>query len=203
MAKMTEAIADQASQIATERDRVVERIMADQNLSPAGKQRAVARAHQQAVNAMDALKANFQGGAVITADELGKRLFGAQQVTGADAVSMRDAHDRAAQVEDPGEARNLLEAAHMYGDEHLAKAVGHKAYQMSQTPLFGPAWAPVLEAYAASRPEIAEQLQEYHDARSQRTQDSLAAGFAFALPKPSIIESLHDHQIAELAGGDA
>jgi hypothetical protein len=200
---MTQAVADQAAQIAAERDRMIETIMADANLSQAGKQRAVAKQHQAAVERMQVLKDNFSGGSVITAQELGKQLFGADQVTGADAISMRDAHDRAAQVEDPQAAAALLDAARMYGDEHLARAVAHRAYNESQSPLVGPAWSPVVEAYASSRPEVAERLQEYHEARSQTMQDNLAAGFAFALPKPPIIDRLHEHQIAELAESDS
>ncbi|MGC4109449.1 MAG: hypothetical protein QM747_03275 [Nocardioides sp.] len=200
MAKMTQAVADQAARIGDDHQKAVDRIMNDASLSVEGKQRAAAKIHLAAVEQMQTLKTNFQGGAVISAQELGKQLFGADQVTGADAISMRDAHDRAAQIEGPQDAIDLLNSAQMYGDDHLARAVAHRAYNESQTPLFGPAWMPVVETYAANRPQVAQKLQDYHDARSQTTADNLAAGMAFYLSKPPILDRFHDHQIAALAG---
>ena len=93
--------------------------MNNPDLSTEGKQRAGAKAHQSALEQMQSLKDNFEGGAALAANTLGKTLFGAQQLVGQDALSMRDAHDRASRIEDPGEARELIARADLTGDEHL------------------------------------------------------------------------------------
>lgn len=191
MARMTQTVRDEATAIHDQRDRAVNAAMNDPNLSSQGVRVRAARAQLAAQQAMDGLRATFEGGAALTGADLARRLFGSDSVSGADAVSVRDAADRASQLNDPDDAMRLLQTAQMTGDAVLAKAVARQAFAQASGPmaLFGGGWAEVLDNYAMATPGFAEQLQAYRNSISNSLQDSLDS-MVFLLPMPSIISDL-------------
>lgn len=62
----------------------------------------------------------------LTKRSLTRELFGATSVSGSDAISMRDALDRADSLNSPGQALELLDRAERSGDRHLAQAVAQR-----------------------------------------------------------------------------
>ncbi len=118
-------------------------------------------------------------------------------MSGVDAVSFRDAQDRAAQLEDAQQAAVLLDRAVQSGDHHLAQAVAEKAYS-NASGLFGGQWADVLNQYAAARPWAADKLNEYGDALWQG--DSFNAAMTFGVPRPTgLSDHLTEGQLQALA----
>lgn len=191
MARMTQTVRDEATQIHDRRDRAINAAMDDPMLSSQGVRLQAAKVQLAAQRAMDALRANFEGGAALTGTDLARRLFGADSVAGMDAISVRDAAARAAQLADPDEALGLLKDAQMTGDSVLAKAVARHAFTQANGPfaMFGGGWVDVLDAYAQATPGFAEQLQSYRASISNSLQDSVDS-MIFMLPMPSIISDL-------------
>ncbi|WKG03065.1 hypothetical protein [Mycolicibacterium sp. HK-90] len=70
--------------------------------------------------------------------ELQRQLFGLPE--GGDALSYRDATDRASRIVSKAEASNMLQQAIRTGDDILARAVGARAYQFGMSN--------VLDAYS-------------------------------------------------------
>lgn len=198
MARMTQDIKDQAARIHQTRDNAINSALANQSLSAAGQRLAAATAQLTAQRSMDALQNNFESGAQLTATDLERRLFGSPTpVTGADAVSMRDANDRASQLTDPGEALSMMQTALMTGDDLLARAIARQAYGMRNSPLGAlGGWGDVLDAYAEQNPTFASQLRQYSDATASALRDSVD-GLIFYLPSPSIIADIPAYRLEQ------
>ena len=99
--------------------------------------------------------------------ELERRLFGLGGAGGLDgaaqAISARDAQDRAGRLTDPQEAAALLARAEQNGDPTLARAIAHHALQQSRsamTPSAGDAWEGVLAAFVDARPHMTPVVEE-------------------------------------------
>ena len=92
---------------------------------------------------MNALKSTHAGLTQHRKTVTAKELFGSENVSGAEAVSSRDAADRVAQVRTPAEATAMLERAEQTGDQALTQAVAATAFERAQSWLGGSAWARV------------------------------------------------------------
>jgi hypothetical protein len=116
------------------------------------------------------------------------------------AVSYRDAQDRAARIETPEEAAELLARAEESGDELLARAVG--AHVLARSPLhalgFGGAFDGVAEQYLNARPA---QAQAYDDLVRLNHAGSVTDMWEFVSPKPTELSGMNDAQIETLAAG--
>lgn len=206
MPKVTQDLVDQAHGIRTTFEGHAERARNDRTLSKVGRAQKVAAAWRQAQTSMDGLRSNFQSDATLTAADVRQQVFGAKAVTGADAVSMRDAYDRASQVQSPADAGALLARAEMTGDTHLARAVAATAYDNAvTTPAFlggGDAWTGVLNQYMSTRPDVADQLQRLNDATQDGNKNALdLAGYTY-LMKPDELNRVSEYQIDLLANDD-
>ena len=121
VAPMTTEVADQAQAIARTVTDTANTVRLDRTMSDEGRLKAVAVAWTRADEQLTALKERFEGGAERTAVDLNRELFGSVSALGADAISARDADERASQLETPQEARELLTRAEANGDEVLVR----------------------------------------------------------------------------------
>lgn len=204
MPKVTQGLVDSAHAIRTQFETDVERARNDGTLSTTGRAQKIAVAWQTAKAGMDGLRINFEGFSALTAQDIKKQVFGAQSVTGADAVSMRDAYDRANQVQSAAEAATLLHQADVTGDDHLARALASRAFDgASSGSVFAGAddWGQVLNSYTTTRPEVAAKLQELTDAQQSGVKASLdLSGYTY-LVKPDELARASDYQVELLANG--
>jgi hypothetical protein len=116
--------------------------------------------------------------AAATKAHVGRDLFGAMSASGADAISFRNAADRASRLENPEEAIRLLDQAERTCDEVLAKEIAQRAYDTQTGSLFGGGtWGAVIEQYASSRSDVAEQLRALDAARVDDLKGNLQAAF--------------------------
>lgn len=202
MPKITKEAADKAAGILREFHADVRSARTDDRLSDRGRQQKLAVAYRRAGAAMTALKVNVEGGAVLTAAQLQREVFGSETpLSGADAISMRDAMTRAGQLKNADEAHALLLQAEMTGDDHLAKAVARRAFDNSRDGGVGN-WGGVVDAYVAPRPDVADRLQQLSDARSRDLQDALAWGMTTRVAQPDELRGLGHGQINALASED-
>ncbi|MFA1552031.1 hypothetical protein [Actinomadura chokoriensis] len=125
---------------------------------------------------------------------------------GGDARSRRDAADRAAMIEDPREAAEILRRAEDHGDVILAAAVAERAYdQAAMVGRIGKdtGWSTVLGEYTAERPTVRETLAQLADVPDMNNPaHRMQLAMRYAVQKPSEIEHLSDAQITALADSE-
>ena len=162
------------------------------------------RAYRTAKNRADELLREAE--AAITRQERALRRKAFVAKSGADRVDARyrlDAADRAAMIEDPREAVELMRWAEDQGDEVLAAALAQRAYdQARMVSRIGKdtGWSTVLSEYTAERPAVREtldQLAEVPDLTNPAHRMQIA--MRYSVPKPSEIDSLSDGEINRLA----
>jgi hypothetical protein len=202
MPTMTQEQIAAAAQIRAGLEAAVNRARADDTLSTVGRQRHIARAYKAAETEMAGIRINHAGGAAVTAEHLQRELFGADQVAGTDAISVRDAEDRAAQLQSGGEALALLRRAERNNDQVLARAVAAKAFEAAQDFIGGAAWSPVIDAYTETRPDIAGKLQQLVDTQRNGVSDAInSAGWTW-LGKPDELARVSEGQLEALTVDD-
>jgi hypothetical protein len=173
---------------------------ADSRLTPEAKQVDMARAYTKAQTDMAGVQAAVEQQEAATVDRLARNMFGNSATTGTDAVSARDADDRAARLSTPEEARAALDRATVNGDTVLARSIALKAYQEAQGPFGGGAWGDVLRSYGGSRPGVAADLAELANVSRSSNQKSLNRAALFgAVAKPAELRRYSDGQIATIA----
>lgn len=203
MPKMSQTAIDKAQRIRETLDSTVTRVRSDPSLSVAGERQRVAAAYAYAASAMRDITTLHEGFAAVRAADLTQQLFGSDRaLTGSDAISARDAADRAARLETPGEANALLHRAETNNDHVLARAIAGHAFEQAQSWVGGAAWAPVVDQYTQSRPDVADKLQHLADARSNGIGDVLANAGQVWLDRPDELGRLTDEQIATVASTD-
>jgi hypothetical protein len=200
MAKVTQGVVDRAHQIRTDLQAKVDQARNNTALSPHGKAQRIAAAWQDASSQMKGVRVNFQGGSVLNAADLQRQLFGAQSTSGADAISTRDAMERARQLTNGDEALALLGDAEMTGDEVLARAIASRAFDGTREFFGGADWGRVLDAYVETHPAVGDQLQQLADLRSNGVTDSLQLAGHTYLAQPDELSGLTNSQIEGLAG---
>lgn len=166
-------------------------IRADPSLSDVGRQQQLAAAYIRTRDAVARLQSRATANASTRRDVLIRTLFGL--TTTADpnaAISFRDAQDRAAALENPRAAQRLLDQANRTGDEHLAKAIAHRAYE--------DAWFDVLDKYASTRPSVEAKLGELVT-QEPTLASTIGAAMAYAVTKPTELARFGEAAIANLA----
>lgn len=177
-------VAQKADRIGQGYSRRVEEIKGNGDLNEDAKRRLMAEAYEAASAEMDAVRDGWTQATQARRKTLARDLFGASSVSGADAISMRDAADRAAQLESPDDAAALLRRADNSGDTVLTRAIAQHAFDQASGP-FGDAWNGVLSAFAESRPHTADRINEL--AASSPSADvggGVVDHFHFYLAKP-------------------
>ncbi|MFI7168181.1 hypothetical protein [Rhodococcoides fascians] len=155
---MTDYIQQSQDAIETYREQL-DAIRADTTLSNNGRRQQIAAAYDTAREAVDYAAEKHQWTKNTQRQKLERKVFGppTKTLTGADAISWRDAQDRAAKLlpsnySEPvdssvleAEALGLLNRALQSGDDHLARAIVTVAFDMR--------WAEVADAYATASPD--------------------------------------------------
>jgi hypothetical protein len=162
-------------------------LRADGDLSSEGLQRKLAEAYAKARAELKTLASSEQTDLVARKATLEQRFFGTRKETVGDpasqAISARDAADRAAQLQTPAEAMDLLQRAESNGDDILAAAVVRHALASSSSGIrqVDDRWDEVGRAYLDARPHlmpVAEELAEIE----QLTERQIFS--PFTLPEP-------------------
>ena len=171
------------------------RIATHTEWTPAARRVAQARAWVRAADATAALQDSYTTRVRALRADLTKKLFG-HPAGGHDTLSVRDAHDRAAQLTTADDATALLDRATLLGDEHLARAVAHHAATLFRDP----GWRAVVDHYAETRPTAAAtiaRLAELPHLDEPITRMRVAQ--TFTAPKPAGLDQLSDQQIRTIA----
>lgn len=171
----------------------------NKDLTPEGRQRQIAAAYLRAKQGLDALRRDFAQAGATTSKVLSRDIFGAASTAGVDAISVRDAADRAARLGDPQEALSLLQMADENGDEVLARAVAQQSYRHTKAAAFGDEeWSTVLAEYLGSRPEVAEKVARLEEAQAADLETNFRNEGYFFLVPPSEVSRLSDSAMAAL-----
>ncbi|OZD81824.1 hypothetical protein CH260_10345 [Rhodococcus sp. 05-2256-B2] len=164
-------------------------IRADTTLSNNGRRAKIASAYDAAREIVDHSKEKHEWTKQAQRQKLERKVFGppTTTLTGADAISWRDAQDRAAKLlpasySEPvdndvlqGEALGLLNRALQSGDDHLARAIVTVAFDMR--------WADVADAYAQASPDT-DTVVELWDAATDEGRGIDLEEFNFILDQP-------------------
>ena len=159
-------------------------IRASADLSLEGKQRQLALVYKESRAQLDQLRVAEQTRLERRYAELERRLHGLDgKLSGADAISARDALDRALQLKTPEEAHALLARAEATGDDSLARAVASVASSRSFSDDLGAnGWDDVTRHYVDARPSMQPVVEEL--AQIERLSKRQAFS-AFSLVPPS------------------
>lgn len=187
MPDIPQDIQDKAGGIQAEFNAAVTEIRSNGDLTEEARLRRLARLWTDAEFKMQTLRQSWQGGSVESAESLSKQVFGNK--AGTDALSMRNADDRAAQIDNADEALRVLERAQVNGDDVLARAVALHAFDR-RNEFLGGDWASVVDAYAAANPEVAQKIIDLAGLRRDTLNTSVTSAFVFSIYKPTELERL-------------
>ncbi|ANJ07152.1 hypothetical protein [Streptomyces parvulus] len=183
-------------QIREQYNRKIEKIRGREDLTPQAKQVAMARAHQTAAEQIAAVREADQRQYEQRRQTLEKRLFGNRELSGTDALSARDARERAAQYTHPDEALKAYQRAQRDGDKDMMRALGSMAADQAALPVLGQAWYGLVEAHAAATPGYAGNLEEL---RGLHNPDDFRATTYVTPDVPSELGRMSPQQVASLA----
>lgn len=157
----------------------LEAIRQDARLSDHARREDITEAYRAVQEKVDGYREADRSDFEARRIELERRAFGlgSPNLThGIDAVSARDASDRAAKIPITGgdEALELMERARLNGDAVLEKAVAAEAYRKG--------WVKVIDEYASTHPEFVPQLAELQAIRTLPTDLSYVSWFYLTPP---------------------
>ena len=184
--------------IRAERDRTIARVRSRRDLTQQARQVAIARAHQDAEAKMQALLQEDTERYHRQRNLLERKLFGGDDSTGYNALSARDAREKAAKLTDPREAQEAFQRAQRAGDSDMVKAIAAHAADQAQVPVLGNVWQPIVSAYAETSPSKRDTYQELANMR----QPNSGGDWSYALDTPSELGRLSAGQVMQLAGSD-
>ena len=168
-------------------------IRGDASLSELGKTQMIARAWTNTRAEIARLSQLDFDAQVKRYNDVERQVFGPAATSGADAVSFRDAVDRADRLENPDAALKALGNAELSGDQVLAKAVVMRAWQAD--------WSTVVDQYAVNHPTVTDKLAELSalrqslDGRASRLGGNIGA----SLIKPTELADKMLDEITRLA----
>ncbi|OZF00560.1 hypothetical protein [Rhodococcoides fascians] len=165
-------------------------IRADTTLSKNGRREKIAAIYDTARDTVDHSKEKYGWTKKAERQKLERKVFGppTKTLTGADAISWRDAQDRAAKILPDAyadasdssvleaDALHLLNRALRDGDDHLARAVMTVAFDMR--------WAEVADTYALASPD-SDAVVELWEAATNEGRGIDLAEFNFMLDQPT------------------
>ncbi|WGY04325.1 hypothetical protein QI633_11265 [Nocardioides sp. QY071] len=198
MPAITDEVAAKAMAIHDKLNATLARVRGNKDLNDDGRLRQLAKAYTDAKVQLTSLREQFEGERAATVTKLNREIFGATSVSGADAISLRDAADRASQITDPADALRLVQQANDTGDEVLARAIAQVAHR-NHAGFLGAAWAPVLEAFLAERPVIAARLTQLEGATTGGLQSDFQMEGHFYLAEPYEFAQVPPGRIAAYA----
>lgn len=171
-------------------------IRGDASLSELGRQQLIARAWRNTKDELARLSQVDFDSQVARFNDLERQVFGTSAVSGADAVSFRDATDRAHKLDNAAAALTALGTAELSGDAILAKAIVLRAWAAG--------WTDVVERYAITHPTVTDKLAELGALRQNLDSASskLAGGMAGSLARPTEIANLSLKEIQDYAAAE-
>jgi hypothetical protein len=187
-----------AADIRAERDRKLTNLRNRRDLSNEARKVAVARAQQTAEQKMQALLQEETEKFHRQRNFLERKLFGGDDSTGYNALSARDAREKAAKLSDPREAHEAFKRAQRAGDTDMVKAIAAHAADQAGVHLLGAAWQPIVSAYAETSPGKADTFNELANLKQPNT----GGDWSYALDTPSELGRLTAAQVTQLADSD-
>jgi len=174
----------------------VEQVRADASRTEDWRREELARIYLQIKSDLDRTLQSADDKATARTRTLESKVFGVSTLAGDPgslAISRRDAADRAEQLRTQSAALELFRKADRYGDEPLTRAVVQKAVDNG--------WDDVVDAFAESRPDLADPLGELWQSAGGRGRK---AQFGLSMHvnslKPQELSGMNDFAIADLAG---
>ncbi|MAS06195.1 MAG: hypothetical protein CL534_16145 [Ahrensia sp.] len=171
-------------------------VRGDASLSELGRTQMIARAWTNTRAEIARLEQLDFDTNVKRYNDIERQVFGTAATSGADAVSFRDATDRADKLDTAEAAMKALGNAELSGDTILAKAVVMRAWQAD--------WGQVVDQYAVTHPTVTDKLAELGalrqtlDGRVSRLGGKVGA----SLIKPSELQGKMPDEIKRLAEAD-
>ncbi|WP_052765203.1 hypothetical protein [Mycolicibacterium obuense] len=184
----------QITQLQTAYRQALDDIRGDASLSELGKQQLIARAWTNTRAELSRLQQLDFDTQVARYNTLERTVFGtAASSTGADAVSFRDAVDRAAKLENAESAMRLLGTSELSGDTVLARAVLMRAWEAG--------WNDVVESYACNHATVSDKLAELVALRQSLDgrASKLGGAMAASLTRPTELQNLSLTEISDYA----
>ncbi|MFD5790724.1 hypothetical protein ACFWH1_29410 [Streptomyces sp. NPDC127037] len=179
--------------------RQIEKIRDREDLTPQAKQVAMARAHTTASERINAIRDNDRQQYQERRTALEKRLFGSRELSGIDAISARDARDRASKYLHPDEAAQAYQRAQRDGDKEMMRALGNWAADQAALPFLGDSWRPLVEQHAAATPGYGQNLEELRSLREPGTYND---GTYVTPAVPSELGRMSPQQVSSLAASE-
>ncbi|MFJ6500867.1 hypothetical protein [Streptomyces virginiae] len=185
-----------AEQIRATYQQQLDRIQNNRAYSDHARQVLAAKAWSQAAQQLEQVRQSELADLAGRRDRLNRKMFGSTGTADPNTMlARRDAADRAAAIDNPRIAADMLERAARDGDHTLAQAVAAHANSYG--------WTEVVDQYAAGNPEFAEAAQEWNDLPGTGDQFwETKHGMTFLLPKPGTLDRLSDSQAHALAAED-
>lgn len=190
---------ERAAEVRRRYDATIKRLREDSDLTPEARNRRMAEEWAKARKELDGLQAAERTRLAERETLLERRLFGADSVQdSSQAISSRDAQDRAGRLTDPREAAQLLARAEANGDEALAKAVAYHAINQSRgiPRAMAAPWEDVAGMYLNARPQLSDTVEELASIERLTTRQILNE---FSLTQPPGVSSA-DINAAQDAG---
>lgn len=153
-----------------------DRVRADQNLSGDGKQRQLARLYATTRATLKDYQVAERKAVAARRADLERDVLGASLTAGSNAISARDAADRAALCKTPAAALDLLRRADASGDDTLSRAIARRATEMwhGQPGPTVAAWENVFAEYLATRPQLVPAVDELGAIEQMETQSVIS-----------------------------
>lgn len=171
----------------------------DRDLSDDGRSRRQADLYAASRRELEQLQAGEQERLSRRQRELEQRLFGRDHLDQAsDAISVRDAQDRAERLTSPSEAAELLRRAEDNSDSALARAVARHAGRRADEEMLPAArdeWSAVLSSFIEARPGVMPIVEEL--AQIERlSQRQVLSPFSLAQPTGALSSDINAAQQA-------
>jgi hypothetical protein len=181
------------------------RIRANEDLSAAGRRRALAQARTAVKAKTSRISDAAWSGAELAGRDARHRAFGLRSADPAAIVAFRDAQDRVAQCKTPAEARELAARAERYGDTGMATAVAAVAMErMGSGAPDADSWGGLLGDWLSQHPEREADIRELGDALDATSDKARLYDSAWLyLPPDPELAGMTDSQIAALAAAPA
>lgn len=172
----------------------IARHRANKSLSAEGQKRYIAAAYVRAKAKLQQIQQAERTTNATTRSSLERRLFGVPN--GVDAISFRDAQDRADRLENVDQAKALLARAHRNGDVALERAVLGKGFEVG--------WVEVVDAYIECRPADTEAIDQLiglnaTEAGTTGAAARLTENATYNPGMPTELQGLGDLRVAALA----
>lgn len=158
-------------------------IQSNPDLTPDASRRLISEAHASAKSDMKELRDSWRGSSNDAASKALADILKGGSYTSTDAISSRDAQDRAARLESQPDAIELLTRARLSGDDVLVGAIAAEAWRRSQTVFLGAGWLRVLDTYIDGDSVRASRVARLKEAGSQPNGEfDLQTTLLFSLP---------------------